>query len=233
MTTAVILAGGLGTRLRDAVPDLPKPMAPVNGRPFLEYLMAYWKSQGVTKYILSVGYRHNVITSHFGDTFTDIPIEYVIEEEPLGTGGGLILALERAPQDDNMLVLNGDTWFAANLASLQEFSDRNTADWIFSVFRHQDTSRYMGMKVSENGRVLALKHPSNGESCIVNGGVYLLNTGSFRNMYKPGSKLSLEDELLAKAIDSGKRLFAVECEGDFIDIGIPADYYRAPEILEK
>mgnify|MGYP006438891509 FL=1 len=92
MITAIILAGGLGTRLKDTVPMVPKPMAPINHRPFLEYLMDYWILQGVTKFILSVGYLKDLIINHFGNKYKGISIEYVVESEQLGTGGGLLLA---------------------------------------------------------------------------------------------------------------------------------------------
>lgn len=88
MTTAIVLAGGLGTRLRDAVPDLPKPMAPINGRPFLEFLFEYWRTQGVERFILSVGYRCDAIIDYFGENYRGAMIEYVLEQTPLGTGGG-------------------------------------------------------------------------------------------------------------------------------------------------
>ena len=92
MTTAIILAGGLGTRLREAVPDLPKPMAPVNGRPFLEYLIDYWIEQGVKRFVMSVGYLHQDIVRHFGYRYRGVEIDYSVEESPLGTGGALLLA---------------------------------------------------------------------------------------------------------------------------------------------
>ena len=99
MTTAIILAGGLGTRLRSEVPNLPKPMAIVKNRPFLEYLMDYWIEQGVCKFILSIGYLSEKIVSHFGGTYKNIPISYSIEKSPLGTGGGLLLSLKKITQD--------------------------------------------------------------------------------------------------------------------------------------
>ena len=95
MTSAVILAGGLGKRLRSAVPDLPKPMAPINGRPFLEHQMRYWIAQGINHFVLSVGYRYKMIIDYFGAQFEGVSLEYVIEEAPLGTGGGLVLASKK------------------------------------------------------------------------------------------------------------------------------------------
>src|SRR5262245_49936719 len=118
---AIVLAGGLGTRLRATIGDIPKPLAPVRGRPFLEYLLAYWIGQGVTSFILSVGYRSEMITGHFGASFRGAAIDYAVEDRPLGTGGGLLLATTRLAADDPFLVLNGDTYFEVPLAALLKF----------------------------------------------------------------------------------------------------------------
>ena len=111
MPSAVILAGGLGTRLRSVVSDVPKPMAPVGGRPFLEYQLEYWINQGISRFVLSVGYRHEAITEHFGSRYKGVELEYAVEEQPLGTGGGLLLAAEKLKQDTPFLLLNKDTYF--------------------------------------------------------------------------------------------------------------------------
>ena len=95
MATAVILAGGLGTRLRSIIPNLPKPMAPIGDRPFLEYQLDYWIAQGVNRFVLSVGYRHQVIIDYFGNSYKGVEVDYVIEQKPLGTGGALLLAAEK------------------------------------------------------------------------------------------------------------------------------------------
>ena len=107
--TAIILAGGLGARLNNTVPNLPKPMAPINNRPFLEHQMDYWIGQGINRFILSVGYLKDLIIDHFGDKYKKASIEYAIEHKPLGTGGGLLLAAKNITEP--FLVLNGDTFF--------------------------------------------------------------------------------------------------------------------------
>src|SRR3989338_2427013 len=114
-------AGGLGTRPRKAVPDVPKPMAPVGNAPFLAHLLDYWIGRGITHAILSVGYKADVIREYFGDCYEGIPIEYAIEETPLGTGGGLLLAAERLRESGPFLVLNGDTFFEVNLREMVRF----------------------------------------------------------------------------------------------------------------
>src|SRR5205085_7892557 len=103
----VVLAGGLGTRLRSAVPDVPKPMAPIAGRPFLEYQLDYWIGKGIDRFVLSVGYRHELIIDHFKARYRGAHIAYAIESSPLGTGGGLLRAVNEARLDSPFLVLNG------------------------------------------------------------------------------------------------------------------------------
>ena len=126
MTAAIILAGGLGTRLRSAVPDLPKPMAPIGGRPFLDHLLDYWIGQGINRFVLSVGYRHEMIIDHFGNNYKHAELDYVIEQEPMGTGGGFLLAAEKIGKNAPFLLLNGDT-FAVDLKALTKFSQVNDA----------------------------------------------------------------------------------------------------------
>jgi D-glycero-alpha-D-manno-heptose 1-phosphate guanylyltransferase len=233
MTTAIILAGGLGTRLRSVVSDLPKPMAPVNKRPFLEHLLEYWTEEGVTRFILSVGYKHELISDHFGTEFMGVPVEYAVEDTPLGTGGGLVLAMDLVAGDDRVLALNGDTFFMANLSQLQKFASDNHADWCFSLFRSNDISRYMGMSVSDEGRVISLKDRINTGVPLVNGGAYLASPVAIKGKYQAGEKLSLEDDIFQHALDDHLRIFGMEFPGTFIDIGIPDDYHRAKKILTK
>jgi len=157
MTTAIILAGGLGTRLRAAVPDLPKPMAPIRGRPFLEYQLDYWIGQGVERFVLSVGYRHEAIVAHFGDSYHGVPLSHSIESTPLGTGGGLLFALDRVAGPLPFLLLNGDTYFEADLGALHRFHAAKQSEWTFSLFRSPQDGRYMGMGVDDSGRIMTLK----------------------------------------------------------------------------
>ena len=104
MTVALILAGGLGTTLRSEVPDLPKPLAPIHGRPFLEYQMDFWIEQGVDIFVLSIGYLHEKVIGHFGHSYRNAKLDYVIEETPLGTGGGLMLALDKVRNTESFLL---------------------------------------------------------------------------------------------------------------------------------
>ena len=232
VTTAIILAGGLGTRLKDTVPMVPKPMAPINHRPFLEYLMDYWILQGVTKFILSVGYLKDLIINHFGNTYKDISIEYVVEPDQLGTGGGLLLAAKNL--NETFLVLNGDTFIEVNLNNLYKFHLECKSNWTFAIFRMSQSGRYMSIDVSPNGEILSLKSDDKKINNYVNGGVYLMEPLVLSLLdYKTGDKASLEGELLPNYISNGGVLHGQECKGKFIDIGIPEDYYRAIDILSN
>lgn len=232
MTSAVILAGGLGTRLRSVVPDLPKPMAPISGRPFLEHQLDYWIKQGVSHFVLSVGYRHEVIVDHFGNKYKGAELDYVVETTPLGTGGGLLLAAEKLGRKKPFLLLNGDTYFAVDLKKLTEFSVANHADWCFSLFRTNEEGRYMGLDISPQGQITSLKSGTGRSGILANGGVYWVNPRALLSeRFAPGDKVSLEDDIFPAAMASGQRLLGIEFSGTFIDIGVPDDYHRAPSLL--
>ena len=232
MVTAIILAGGLGTRLRSVVPDLPKPMAPISGRPFLEHQLDYWIKQGVSDFRLSIGYQHEVIVDHFGNRYKDAELDYVIEKTPLGTGGGLLLAAEKVSKSEPFLLLNGDTYFAVDLKALIEFALANNADWCFSLFRTHEEGRYMGMDISPQGRITSLKSGTGRSGRLANGGVYLVNPRALiRERFSPDHKVSLEDDIFPTAMALGQRLMGMEFPGIFIDIGVPEDYHRALALL--
>lgn len=230
--SAVVLAGGLGTRLRSAVPDLPKPMAPVNGRPFLEHQLDYWIEQGIECFVLSVGYLRERIIAHFGNSYRGAAIEYAVEEQPRGTGGGLLLAVSRLNDDEACLVLNGDTYFEVDLPSLQAFHDARRADWTVALFRSTEPGRYMGLDVAEDGRVLSLNTGKDGVGALVNGGVYLVQPGCLRNLgVNSGDTVSLEREILPSVLTVCGTVYGTAFSGSFIDIGVPDDYFRASSLL--
>ena len=229
MTTAIILAGGLGTRLRDTVPDLPKPMAPVAGRPFLAHQMDHWIAQGINRFVLSVGYRAVAISNHFGDRYRGVPIEYSAETSPLGTGGAIVLAATRLHSDEPALILNGDTYFDVDLAGLAAHAARHDADWCLALFRHDDAARYMGVALSTDGRITALRSK---QAPHANGGAYWFRPGALAAAaLVPGRPASLEDDVLPRCFEMNQRFAGLVCDGDFIDIGVPHDYQRAAAVL--
>jgi D-glycero-alpha-D-manno-heptose 1-phosphate guanylyltransferase len=227
---AIVLAGGLGTRLRAAVPDLPKPMAPVNGRPFLEHVLDYWVAQGITRFILSVGYRNEAVSLHFGAWHRGAPVSYAVEETPLGTGGGLLLAGSHLSAGGPFLVLNGDTWFEAPLAALVEHHAARRADGTLALFRSPQSARYAGVRLGAGDEVLALAGGTAGG--LANGGVYLMEPAMLEGPWSPGQALSLEEDILPFALRSGRRVYGFECNGRFLDIGVPEDYARAGTFLK-
>ncbi|MBX3606923.1 MAG: NTP transferase domain-containing protein [Piscinibacter sp.] len=231
MTTAIILAGGLGTRLRSAVPDLPKPMAPIAGRPFLEHQLDFWIAQGVGRFILSVGYRHEAISGHFGARYRGAAIDYAVEATPRGTGGALLLAAARLPDDRPALLLNGDTFFDVRLDELAASAAKHDADWCFALFRHDDPARYMGVALGRDGRITALRAP---DAPQANGGVYWFRPAALRGLDGDTTQpLSLENDLFPRLVAAGQRFAGRVCDGAFIDIGVPADYHRAADVLPQ
>ena len=216
---AVVLAGGLGTRLRAAVSDVPKPMAPVGGRPFLERLLDYWIGQGVRRAVLAVGYMYDSIRRHFGDEYRGCAIAYSIEGHPLGTGGALVQSLPLV-HGDTFLVLNGDTYFAVPLEALGAFHRRHGADVSMSLFR-SDNPRYTGISLDPDGRVSSFS----GEG-LVNGGVVLFQRSALEGL--PATIASLEKDLLP-----GMKGAIYGCVFDvpFVDIGLPEDWRAAANII--
>lgn len=228
---AVVLAGGLGTRLRDAVPDLPKPMAPVLGRPFLEWLLEYWMAQGIRRFVLSVGHRAECITAHFGPAWGGAQIEYAVEATPLGTGGGLLQALACVHSED-LLVMNGDTFFAVGLTALLAAHRGAGADCTLALFRSPDRRRYLGVTLGGCGEILALDAAPAEGLPLANGGVYLFRRAALEDLpWRPGDRMSLESELLPHALRSRWRMTGLECGTRFIDIGLPEDYARAATVV--
>ena len=232
VTSAIILAGGLGTRLRSVVPDLPKPMAPVGGRPFLEYQLDYWIDQGIKHFIFSVGFRYDVIIDHFGSSYNGAKLDYAVEKEPLGTGGGFLLAVKNLGGDAPFLLLNGDTYFEASLRTLIKFFLVNDADGCFSLFPVNEKDRYMGVDISQRGRIISLQSSAAQLGGLANGGVYLVHPRTLSGArYNSKDKVSLENDIFPVALAKGQRFFGVEFSSVFIDIGVPSDYSRAERLL--
>lgn len=229
--SVIILAGGFGTRLQGVVKDLPKPMAPVNGKPFLSYLLDYLVDYGCTKAVLSVGYLHEKIHDFFGNSYKSIAIDYAVETEPLGTGGAIAFAMQKCP-DDDVLVLNGDTMFRADLAAFEAFH-RNKGGLFSMVLRQMpDVSRYGNVLTDSNDRItlFAEKNTATGEG-FINGGTYMINRQLFKK-YPTQQKFSFEKDLMEKVFHT-EPLFGYKSDAYFIDIGIPEDYARAQSELSQ
>ena len=230
LTTAIVLAGGLGTRLRSVVGDRPKPMAEVAGRPFLEHLLQYWHTQGIEHFVLSVGYRHQHIQDHFGHSFAGCRIEYVVEPQPLGTGGGLLLCQRQLQLADPFLLLNGDTFFAVKADALQDQARRHDADWGFSLFPTTDAHRYLAAELDHTGRLsFGVSKSGQGGDLVhwANGGVYWVHPRALNPFREDTANISLEAELFPRCDQLGQVFCGLQSKAPFIDIGIPEDYARA------
>lgn len=229
---AIILAGGKGTRLRAAVPDLPKPLAPINGRPFLEHQMDYWVDQGVERFILSVGYMAETIIERIGPQFRGRPVVYCVESTPLGTGGGILKAAGLLASDGPYLALNGDTYFDVDLPALTAFANARGASFTFTLFRTGDLDRYLGMDVAADGRIQSLNATKDQQERLAIGGVYLIGRHTLDDVQWDGdSAISFESTIIPELIERSLPVFGMAQTGRFIDIGIPSDYLRAGKIL--
>lgn len=219
---AIILAGGFGTRLKQVVPDLPKPMAPVAGRPFLEILLTSLAHKGFRRAVLSLGYMAEKVVSHFGGQFASMELAYEIEETPLGTGGAVRQALMRC-KADHVFVFNGDTFLDLEAAEVEAHWQAHHAP-IIVAREVPDTARY-GRLDTADGRVLGFVEKGADGKGLINAGCYVL-PADILDGFAPGQPFSLENDFLAKAV-STRRFDLFVTDGHFIDIGIPEDYARA------
>lgn len=220
----IILAGGLGTRLRSEVPDLPKCMAPVSGKPFLEYLINYLLQQGVVHFIFSLGYMHESIEEFLNQAYPTLSYKIVIEQEPLGTGGAIALACKNATSE-NVIIMNGDTMFKVNISELLNYHINNNAECTLSLKPMNDFERYGVVKINKDGSIQSFNEKKYYQSGLINGGVYALNRISFLSVDFP-EKFSFEKDYLEKYFSSNKMTGLIQDEY-FIDIGIPEDFKRA------
>lgn len=233
---AIILAGGFGTRLRTVVSDVPKPMAPVSKRPFLEYLLDFWIGEGVESFILAVGYRHESVMDHFGFSYRGIPIDYSIETDPKGTGGGLFLSIEKIRNDKPFFIVNGDTFFPLDSSSVLRFHQKNKSKFTIVLKEMPSNERYGTVCLRKDFRIERFFPPGKGEApYLINGGVYLTNRAFIKEQkekWERASQISLENFLFPKWIDERELIFGVRDSGEFIDIGIPEDYIRCQEMFD-
>jgi len=230
---AIILAGGKGTRLKTAVKDVPKPLAPINGTPFLAVQLRNLKEFGVQKIILSVGYQYEKIVSYFGDHFEGLKIEYAIENEPLGTGGAIKHALLKVDSLKPAFVLNGDTFSELDYRKMYKNFIGSQKDFGIAVTEVKDIARYGAVKLSEdNSEVIGFVEKKNAiGSGLINSGVYLMRKDFFKGR-DLGKTFSFESDCLYSSISTISTMPFIY-QGLFIDIGIPSDYELAQTLLLK
>jgi D-glycero-alpha-D-manno-heptose 1-phosphate guanylyltransferase len=228
---AIILAGGFGTRLQKVVSDKPKSMAPVNDKPFLEYLLNFLTGQDIQRVILSVGHKHEMIEEHFKDRYKHIVISYAIEDEPLGTGGGIVNALQQV-EGEMAFAMNGDSMFRIDLQAMLNHHLKNEADLTMALRFLDDTSRFGTVKIDSTRRVTGFveKKQDSGEGYI-NGGIYLINK-RFLTSSTFGKKFSIEKDCFEKCYKNSG-LYGFPAKGYFLDIGVPEDYMTAQDEFKR
>ncbi|OIQ35884.1 MAG: hypothetical protein BM555_03795 [Crocinitomix sp. MedPE-SWsnd] len=225
ISEAIVLAGGFGTRLQSVVQDVPKPMADINGKPFIYYLLKYLSEQGIKKVVLSVGYKHELIKDFFGEHYLQMDIKYAIEDEPLGTGGAIKLALDQI-DNDQCFVLNGDTYFDVNLIDLE----RNGTDCVLASKEMNNFDRYGSLELTASDVITNFNEKKFCESGWINGGTYCIHKNLFSSISK--TSFSFEEEVLTPLSRTGQ-LIAVKSKGYFMDIGIPEDYAQFQKDIYK
>ena len=227
---AIILAGGLGTRLRSDVPDLPKCMAPVGGRPFIGYITEYFRRAGVGRFIFALGYKSEAFEDFFQQYFPDGGYAISPEDEPLGTGGAIRKACTLA-EGRTVLVLNGDTFFRIDPAALSIVHTSNAADCTLCLKPMQDFDRFGVVELDEEQRVRGFREKQAYPTGLINGGVYALEREPFLRQGLP-PVFSFETDYLSKMAGS-QRIFGLVQDGYFIDIGIPEDYRRVQTAVNQ
>lgn len=220
----IVLAGGLGTRLQGVIGAMPKCMAVVAGQPFLFHLFQYLESQNCHRVILSLGYKHEMVENWLIATDWEFEINIVIETEPLGTGGGISLAMKQA-ESENVFVLNGDTMFRVDLKAMMDFHQSKNSITTLALKQLSDFERYGVVKINENQCVQSFEEKKHYSKGLINGGVYILYRNSFLDNSFP-EKYSFEKDYLEKQVDE-HTFYGFIADTYFIDIGVPEDYNQA------
>lgn len=220
---AIVLAGGRGTRLGALTGQLPKPMVPVAGRPFLAFILDHLIGQGVNRIILSVGYLHEVIEAHFGANYRGAALVYAVEAQALGTGGGTRLALEQA-QEEFVFVVNGDTFFPAGFQAMLQIQKSMQADVVMALKPVPAAGRFGQVQVS-GGIVTGFQEKSGDGAALINGGTYLMRRRRILPLLPAGAG-SLECDVIPGILKSHV-VAAMTADVMFLDIGEPASYELA------
>ena len=232
LNTAIILAGGMGTRLKTIISDLPKPMAPIMNVPFLTYQLNYLKHFGIKKVIFSVGYLSEKIIAHYNQSFENINIEYSIEKNPLGTGGGIRMAMSNL-NEDLVLILNGDSFFDLNLEQFYNLHHEQKSDFSLALRYVNNSERYGNIEFNSSNQITSFieKNQLN-QSGYINAGVYILSKKLYLQNTKPDINFSIEKDFFEKQLNQ-LIIKGFEFKDYFIDIGIPEDYLKAQDDFKE
>jgi len=230
-TKAVLLVGGLGTRLRSVVPSLPKPLASVGDRPFLELLVRQLRYQRIRRLVLCTGYLAHEIENELGDGGAwDVTIEYSREPRPMGTAGAVKFAAPLLRESTDFLVMNGDSFMEIDFRQLVDFHRKSGGIATMAVLRMKNEMRYGTVQVAAKGRVSGFTEKTDGDSGgFVNAGIYVFSRRILDHL--PEGPASLERDIFPNLLNHG--VYASEQHGLFIDIGTPEDYTRARELCER
>ena len=228
---AVLLVGGMGTRLRSVVPSKPKPLASIGSNSFLELLIRQLSHQGIRRMVLCTGYLSDQIENEFGDgSAWDVAIEYSKEPHPLGTAGAVKLAQRNLLDSPDFLVMNGDSFLEIDFRQLIRFHRAHGGLVSMAVSRVPSATRYGTVAVDAGGRVVGFTEKTGSNSTgLINAGVYVFNRAAFGHI--PDGPVSLERDVFPRLLDHG--VYALEQHGMFIDIGTPEDYARAQQLCER
>lgn len=221
----IILAGGFGTRLKSVVSHLPKSLAPVNGKPFLNYAIEHYRSQGIKKFIFALGYMHEAFDDFFSGYLSSSEYFVSVENQPMGTGGAIKLA-GRYVENEHVFIANGDTLFCVDLESLSSLHLSNEADCSLALKRMTDFNRFGTVAINGNNRIIDFKEKEYCAAGLINGGLYLLNMKRYNEENLAG-KFSFENDYLQKYYRK-RKFYGMVADEYFIDIGIPEDFQRAP-----
>lgn len=223
----IILAGGFGTRLQSKVQNIPKPMAPINNRPFLDYLLDYLIKNKIEQVILSVYYNYELIRNHYRSKYKEIEISYSIDIDPLGTGGAIKAAIPKS-KNDNVFVINGDTYFNVDLLQLHNKHIKNNNDITLSLKQMTNFERYGFVETDIHGQVTSLKEKQYCDNGEIDGGVYLIKRNIF-NSFEDSNQFSFNDFIMNNI--NNLKVGSLLYDELFIDIGTPEDYNKAHKIL--
>lgn len=223
----IVLAGGLGTRLRSVVADKPKSMAPIGNRPFLYYLLQYLHRQGITHAVLSLGYKAEQVMDWCRSAALPLRVSFAVEPEPLGTGGAILHALPSL-EGDEFFITNGDTFFEVPLPRLFAYHRKQNSLLTLTLKPMQHFERYGSIQTAEDGRILAFQEKQFREEGLINGGIYLTSAAFLKGLQLP-RQCSFEKDVLEVQVQRNG-LYGFISDTYFIDIGIPEDYEKAQEL---
>jgi D-glycero-alpha-D-manno-heptose 1-phosphate guanylyltransferase len=230
MSTAIILCGGLGTRLKKIFPEVPKSLVNINGRPFLFYILDYLKSQDIDNVILSIGYKAHDIITKIPKNYQNLKISFSQEETLLGTGGAVIKAVKDFSIDNNFFILNGDTYFPIDLHQMIKYHTEKKADLTLGMTPVEDTKRFGRIEIHLDGKIKCITKNIIGLGHI-NGGVYFCHARDF--IHLEVRNCNLEVDIIETLISNKKLIYCFESSASFVDIGTEEGWLESLKIVPK